>query len=387
MKIHNIEDMTPASPPDGSVPDGPDLHPTSELGCFLKTLAMTANAIHFTQCIAGITGLSYAIVISFHKPDPQHGIAILLEIYSLILFTAGSMGLLGISKPNCKRITLKISLMSAPFLACSYCILAFILLVEKSSVQRYLKEKETQLYISDREVQFIVTSYYILFALAAVEGLRFYIVRKLKNDLDEFDQAQRRGMLHNHARTAAAARRSWDANPHNDREPLTTPLLLDNGGGGGDVSSVSSQRQQSSLQDESTASWWEEPEEKQSSSLNISGNSGSGGWMSRVFNSSASASSDKNGTAETTSGGVKEDCNASTSSAGFAPIDDELETGSTPWHDTPKIDNGGGPDLSSAGFSPIDDELETGSTPWHDTPTIDNGGEPDLGWANQETDL
>lgn len=343
MEIHDIEDMTPAHPPPGN-----ELS-TAELGCFHNTLATAANVIHLTQGFAGIVVLSYAIAISFHKPDPQHGIATILEIYAVLLIMA-SMAVFGVSKPNCKRITLKISAWVAPFLSVLYILAFLLLLVDKSSVKKYLVEKEHQLFLSDRELEFIVSSHcsYILFMMFSLEGLRFYILQKLKNNLDEYDVTQRSEMLQDHARRASAARNRWETNPQNDnRRSLITPLLEspDNRAtSSGDVSFTSSMKQKSSIHDESAASWWEEPAEDQSSSLNDS--SSGGWWISRAFNK---VPSNCEGVEE-----VKEDCGVSTCSEGFAPIDGEIETGATPWHES------------------------SNST---------NRAESDLSWAKEETDL
>ena len=354
MKVHNIEDMTPASPPDGSHHNDIDEDPQhsyspSDIGCVHATLSYTANAIHCLQCISGIAVFSYAMAVSFHKPDPQHGIAILLELYSLCALIAGGAGICGIYRTNCKRLPLKMSLWTAPILGLSYFILAFILLVENKSIKNYLKEKEGQLFLSDKEIDFIVSSYYILLVLSIVEGLRFIILKKLKSDLWEYDQDQRRIMLENHARSSAAARRSWEANPQSDGAAgLTAPLLFNQGD---DEENSSSQRQQSSLQNKSSASWWEEPEEEESSTLDTSNNSGGGGWMSKVFNSATSPSNNS----IVSDGEPKDRSGASVSSAGFASLNDEVETGST--------------------------------TPWHDPPVNDDNGGPDLSWVNEETDL
>lgn len=355
MKIHNMEDMTPAYTPPAVDTRGEAQLPQyeTELGCFPKILVIITNSIHFTQAIAGITALCYAIAISFHKPDPQHGIAVLLEIFAVLMVTAGA-GAFGVMKPSCKRITLKTSRWIAPFLAFSYCLLAFILLVEKSSIQRYLTEKKHALFLSDRSLNFIMSSSSctVLFVLAVVEGLRFYMLKKLKGDLDVYDNAQRGEMLRNHARTAAAGRNQWEADPHGDgrdRGGLTTPLLDD-----GEVSSISSsQRQNSWTLNDSAASWWEEPHENQTSlDMNSNNNSNSGGgWMSRVFKKSTSNDEQSHTGEEIEEGNL-----VSSSSAGFAPVDGEIETGITPWHDD------------------VQNESESRN-------------EPDLSWANDEAEL
>ncbi len=294
--------------------------------------------------------------------------------------------MVGVMKPNCKRIPLKISLNTAPVLASVYCILAFMLLVEKSSIMRYLQEKNTQLYLSEEDINFIVTkSHSILFGLALVEVLRFYLIRKLKNELEGFDEDQRRAMLENHGRVSASAnRRSWSTNTnpnHSDREALSTPLLSDQGENhDGDGNWMSPQRHQSS--NRSSASWWEDPDDDdtnhQSSSLDVSANtSGGGGWMSRVFPSSASASA----SASKHKGDRGEDGSASVSSSGFAPIDDEMETGATSWH---QHDDGGDEKPTYATTA----SGSGGATPfsWHrddDIPKIDNGKEPDTSWAHE----
>jgi hypothetical protein len=324
MKMNNI-DMTPSSPPDPFPIHDPVQE--IELGCIHRTLLITTNTIHLLQFLSGITALSYAIAISFHKTDPQHGIATILELYALLLITASSMGTMGLSKPNCKRMTLKISIWTAPILLAWNVILALVLLVEKSSVLRYIAEKHDALYLSDTELAFVQNHIgklcFILFIMAAVEGMRFYSLKRLKEKLEVSDEEHRRDMLRAHAQSSAAARRRWDADPHGESRELGTPLLSDHFEGRGDSSTNDSFQQQSSLQD-SDVSWWEEPGDDQDTSTFDSVEDGkSSSWMSRVFKSPKKT--DKSALDEEVGGG------GSASSVGFAPIDGKIEMGTTPW--------------------------------------------------------
>ena len=356
MKMNNI-DMTPSSPPDPFPIHDPVQE--IELGCIHKSLLITTSTIHALQFLTGITALSYAIAISFHKPDPQHGIATILEIYALLLIAASSMGTMGLSKPNCKRISLKISIWTAPIIFAWNVILALILLVEKSSILRYIAEKQHALYLSDTELAFVQKHIgklsVIIFIMAAVEGMRFYFLKRLKEKLAVSDDEHRRDMLRAHAQIAAAARRSWDADPHDESRELGTPLLSDHFEGRDDSSANSSFRQQSSLQN-SDVSWWEEPADDQDTSTFDSfedGKSSGGSWMSRVFKSPKKT--DKSALDEEVGGGE-----SSSASVGFAPIDGAIETGTTPW------------DVSS-------DEGDGGDK--------DEKQGVDLSWAKDETEL
>ena len=342
--------MTPDHPLDPSLAD-----PSSELGCVHKVLTVTLNTIHATQLLAAIVGLSYAIAISFHKPDPQHGVAALIEIYSLILLVASCSGIMGTYRPNCRRLPLKISAKVAPLLAFVDCLVAFFLIVEKHSILRYLEEKQVQLFIPDWELHFMQnhagTLCIIFILIAAVDALRFYMAIKLKEKLEEYDESVRSDMLQNHARDAAAARRTWESEPYSSqtRDGLTDPLISDQFHQG-DIS-ISSQRQSSF--DESALSWWEDPEpEIVENSTSDENNSWNGGWMSRVFSSPSRQAPDSNRIDP-----AQENRSTSTSSVDFAPIDGDIETESSLWHEEPS------------------ERSKRGSEG------------PDLSWVNEETDL
>jgi hypothetical protein len=362
MKMNNIGDMTPSSPPD-PFPIHHDPVQEIELGCMHRSLLITTNTIHLLQFLTGITALSYAIAISFRKTDPQHGIATILELYALLLITASSMGTMGLSKPNCKRITLKISIWTAPFLLAWNVILALVLLAEKSSVLRYIAEKHDALYLSDIGLKFVQNHFgkfcVILFIMAAVEGMRFYSLKSLKEKLADSDEEYRRDMLRAHAQSSAAARRRWDADPHGESRELGTPLLSDQFEGRGDSSANSSFQQQSSLQDSDvSSSWWEEPVDDRDTSHIDSvedSNISRGSWMSRVFKSPKKTDKSALALDEEVGGG------GSASSVDFAPIDGKFETGTTPW------------DVSSdEGDADGDKDKNQGA---------------DLSWAKDETDL
>ena len=193
--------------------------------------------------------------------------------------------------------------------------------------------------------------------MAAVEGMRFYSLKSLKEKLADSDEEYRRDMLRAHAQNSAAARRRWDADPHGESRELGTPLLSDHFEGRGDSSANCSFQQQSSLQDSDvSSSWWEEPGDDQDTSNLDSvedGQSSGGSWMSRVFKSPKKT--DKSALA----------------------LDEEV---------------GGGGSASSVGFAPIDGKIETGTTPW-DVSSDEGDGDKDkkqgadLSWAKDETDL
>jgi len=368
MKVHDI-DMTPSSPAphsqrlpiytpiqdrnsDADANTNTDMNFDKDLGCIHKSLTITANAIHLFQFLIGIAGLSYAIAISFHKPDPQHAIATILELYALILIASSSMGTMGLYKHNCKRIPLRISISTAPILAVLNIILALVIIVEKSSLSRYIVEKQHALFISDGELAFLQrhinmgTIYILLFGTAALEAMRFYTLKQLKINLAQYDEEHRREMLRAHAQSSAAARRAGG---------MRTPLLSDQleVDADGSMDSFPSNSRNASLQD-SQVSWWEEPTE-------VSGNrsfdkNGGGGWMSRVFKSPMASEKVGAKTDEEASGGG--------SSSGFAPLDAQLESGMTPWDVPSDDDDDGGNGMDS---------------------NDDHG--MDLSWAKDETEM
>ena len=256
---------------------------------------------------------------------------------------------------------LNVSARLAPIVAFGDLILAFILLLEKSSFLRYIEEKQEQLFLSDQDLEFVQNHmrviYCILFAMAAVEGLRFYILKRLKENLDELDEENRSVSLRNHARNAAVAQRLWETNPHNDNggSTITSPLLSENNQGGqSTISSVGSSYRQQDLND-STAAWWEEPPDPNVSSAldsNTSDNSG-GGFLSKLFKTPSKNPSAGEDGAPVSSGvaffktpskikSAGEDGASESSGVAFEPVDEEeIVTGITPWDSGSDGDGGG----------------------------------------------
>jgi len=391
--------MTPSSPPPEDE-DGPseeqlfyyENDPTNtgsrhslvteipDLGCIHRILCISLNIIHFLQFSTGVAALSYAIAISCHRPDPQHGIASLLELYALLLLAASVMGTVGIHRPNCKRVSLVISLRLAPFLVALICLVALILLFEKSSFLRYIAEKQHTLYLSDRSLLFLqhhlnVMSI-ILLACAVVEVIRYYMLKRLKENLRQYDAEQRTEMLRSHARSLATSqqqqqrqrqrqqkRQFWGMSRRSPRlfspnqmevpllsDQLPSPTDLEQGRGeearSMDSSTLSFQKNESLSN--SGVSWWEEPSNENNGGKTSSRDDGGGGWMSKVMkknNPSSSLSKSR----------VEKD----------ALID--------------------GDSISSVQFAPIDEQMDFGTTPWNETSNSDEDEDkpPDLSWANE----
>lgn len=392
--------MTPSSPPNG--PSEPLLHDNSnivttansttasshnnndnsftemipDLGCIHRTLRISANTIHLIQFSAGISALSYAITISCHKPDPQHGIASLLELYALLFIGASSLGTMGIYKPNCKRISLVISSRLAPFLAALDCLVAIILFFEKASFLRYIAEKQRALFLSDGLLAFLQQHLNIipvvLLSLAIVEVMRFYILKRLQENLRQYDTERRNEMLRSHARNLMTLQQQqqqgqrkrgipspWGRirrNLHSPNNEMQAPLLsnpdfessslpssirdLEGGGGGGLLDSSTISFQQNESLGNSGVSWWEEPTDN---SNNRSKDEG-GSWIAKVMKKNHRTLSSSKGEGQD-DGLVDGD---SISSVQFAPIDEQMDIGTTPWDNVSDSEEDKAPDLSWA---------------------------------------
>lgn len=363
--------MTPSSPPDGPlqqprstrVPNNGSNSSSSinshasmtpELGCLHRTLCFTANTIHLVQFTIGVAALTYAIVISCHKPDPQHGFATLFEVYGVLLIIASSFGALGIYKPNCKRITLLISMRLASVLAVLNGLIAVALWTEKASFLRYITEKQHSLFLSDQLLDVITRHVKIipmlLFVSGVVEVMRFYMLKKIKENLRLYDNEQRNEMLRSHARSVLAAQQqrqeAWHVDPRRNRarNEMQVPLLsdpFDSEGGPFNTSNISFHPNDSCGQ--SRVSWWEEPTDNdREESVDHSKDSG-GSWISRVLRKTS-----KNHSFSAENGEDEElGDEASTLSVIFAPIDgtiDDVE--STQWHDGIDMEDNKPPDLS-----------------------------------------
>jgi hypothetical protein len=288
------------------------------------------------------------------------------------------MGTVGISKPNCKRVSILISKRLGPILAAFHGLAALILLFEMSSFLKYITEKQHQLFLSDQGLEFLqhhVKLIAVLFIVSAVvEVMRFYMLTRIREDLRLYDVEQRNEMLRSHARSVVATQQQQQQQQRrrqtsrSTRNEMQGPLLSDHeysklprGADEGvalDTSATFTSQPRNKSVDESRVSWWEEP-----SPENISYNSknqnkdtrNGGGWISKVLK--------------------KPSKNRSSVSDGGN--DEELgEEASI---------------VSSVGFAPVDGQMDVGTTPWNDVSDTDDGDDneklPDLSWAKEGSDL
>eukprot|EP00558_Chaetoceros_sp_UNC1202_P003007 CAMPEP_0197236660 /NCGR_PEP_ID=MMETSP1429-20130617/3699_1 /TAXON_ID=49237 /ORGANISM="Chaetoceros sp., Strain UNC1202" /LENGTH=415 /DNA_ID=CAMNT_0042695495 /DNA_START=143 /DNA_END=1390 /DNA_ORIENTATION=+ len=392
--------------------------PEPEPGCCHNMLSLTANTIHLLQFISGALLLSYAVAISLHPPDPQHGIAIMMEIYAVLLLISSTLGFLGLSRPSCKRFSLKISINLAPILAAINALLAFLLMAEKTSFLHYLEDKQHQLFIPDSILSYfedglrINIVYFLIFAMGIAELIRYAILQRLKNNFDALDQEQRRDALRNHARSAATSRRRWETNPYNDRNGDNSGN--DDGGDGGSLrndittpflpkgkqdsqlpkESGSDSESERSVSTRNASSWWLEPEQEQTESCGDAVTDDAGGsWLSNVFSKNTN-SPERNQKKKATPPSFDRD----QSSSLFAPVEEDMETGITPWNDEfgrSIRDGNDEPDTSWAqeerdttrGRASESDRLwsrnENDSTA-QNSGTASSTAEPDTSWANED---
>ena len=119
--------------------------------CF-NLMHVSLTLLHFLEFMFGLSLIGYAIAISMHQPDPQHGFAVILQLWSMLLLVASISGTIGLAKDEdyncCKRIPLKLSGWMSPVKAVVYCLFLIILLVQKQSLYNYFREKHDALYLS-----------------------------------------------------------------------------------------------------------------------------------------------------------------------------------------------------------------------------------------------
>jgi hypothetical protein len=241
-------------------------------------------------------------------------------------------------------------------------LVALILLFEKASFLRYITEKQHPLFLSDQLLAFLQhhvnTIPVVLVSFAVVEVIRFYILKKLKENLRQYDTERRNEILRSHARglmdvnsqqqqqQRQRRQKSWGKTRRNgqiSQNEMEVPLLSDQLGppidveGGPLDSSTMSFKPNESLGD-SGVSWWEEPNEKSIDEGNDRSMDGGGGWISKVMkknNRSLSVSKSQCG---------EDDA----SSVQFAPIDEQMDTGTSLWNDASDSEGDKLPDISWA---------------------------------------
>lgn len=161
-----------------------------ELGCCFSFISWLVYAIHFTDFFFGLGILIYGLMISATLTEKEF-LPSLFIIGALLLISSSVLGVLGKKTDMCKRIGLLISSYLAVPIAISEVAIGFVVVIGKDSIKGFLQDNKDDLYCTDNSIEAFGNSVGVIFTVciscAFVEFCRFYMLRKIRDDLLEYD--------------------------------------------------------------------------------------------------------------------------------------------------------------------------------------------------------
>ncbi|KAL7532997.1 hypothetical protein ACHAXR_004980 [Thalassiosira sp. AJA248-18] len=200
----------------------------SKMPCCARFAQFMAKTIHIIDLCLGLVFVIYGALImtSFDTPAMEAAITC-LTFGSLLMFTA-IMGGIGLKSKACSRVGLVISAYTAPFIALFYIVVIIALLADPDTLFNYLTEHKDVLFLNDGEIatlKSILPFFYIALAcLAAIETLRFFGLRKIRDKLNRFDAASERSSSAKSSTSKSSSSRSKSKSSKSDTD-LTEPLM------------------------------------------------------------------------------------------------------------------------------------------------------------------
>jgi len=314
--------------------------------CCFNIMITFININHLLDFSIGLILLGYAIAISIHQPDPQHGLAIIFELWSVLLLLSSLLGTVGLNKHYFKRILLTVSGYLGVVNAISNVVFAFILLIQKEALFHYFQEKADPLFLKQDWVEFFYHHESILVSIlgvhAFIEFVRFFVIQyHVKENLILHDRIEEYYTRRQDRSQVITERRRWRENPTGDDNNITTPLLLSP-----NRNNEQQQQQQQNKDEEEQVinkQWWEDEEDDEEGELGNRDNNDmtmviieqedeTQGWFSHIMtrkqsqhtsnakqnNSNINNETNKNNHLKSEEGHTKE------GSFLFSPIDEDL---------------------------------------------------------------
>lgn len=216
----------------------------SQLGCWYKTQQFLVKMVHVLDALIGLTFVVYGSLINNKFENPaMEAVITTLTFGSTLLFTS-IMGVIGFYSKMCSRGGLVLSGYSAPFIAFFYLLVIIVLLSAPDKISDYLTKYKDVLYLDDAEIltlkQILPFFYIVLASLAAIEIIRFMVLRNLRHTLVRYDAASERifdsmvsskkSNRSNSKRSSSkrsGSKRSGSSRSGSDRTNLTEPLMGD----------------------------------------------------------------------------------------------------------------------------------------------------------------
>lgn len=273
------------------------------MSCIHHTLQIICNIFHIGLLVSGLFIFIYAIMISFHKPDPQKAMGSILELYASPLILASVMGIFGTYRASFHRIPLQISYRLVPVIMVLNLSIILILIIEKHSFLRYLDEKQEELFLSSDDVQFIKVHFNMIFNIlilfTILEMGRFYLDKQLWKHCQQFDHDVRQEETYRRRRDSQESRRRWNAERNGEDMDDDDDDDIEEGGGDS-LASPLLHKPKNKTRDyptneasSSNTSWWEDPEDTVlQDDMNVSSTSSSWGLSRILFHPKAQTQED-----------------------------------------------------------------------------------------------
>jgi len=168
----------------------------SQLGCWHKTKQILVKIVHLIDAAIGLTFLIYGCLINAEFANPaMDAVITTIAFGSTMLFTS-IMGVIGFYSRMCSRFGLILSGYTSPVIALFYLVFVVLLLSSPETVFGYLEENKDVMYLNDAEIlllkQLLPFFCIVLASLAAIEIIRFIVLRDIRATLLRFDAANER---------------------------------------------------------------------------------------------------------------------------------------------------------------------------------------------------
>lgn len=198
----------------------------AKLGCCTRFTQILVKIIHFVDAAIGLTFIIYGGLMYESFDDPaMEAIIVSLTYGSILLFTS-LMGVIGFSFQACNRCGLALSAWTAPFIGFFYLFVIIALAGDTETYFNYLNDHKDVMYLDDAEIAMLKNLlpffYIVLAAFTLIEICRFFVLRKLRARLIQYDAANRRIVSSHLSSSNASSHRS-----ESNRSNLTEPLLND----------------------------------------------------------------------------------------------------------------------------------------------------------------
>eukprot|EP00584_Thalassiosira_punctigera_P001421 CAMPEP_0172530072 /NCGR_PEP_ID=MMETSP1067-20121228/3933_1 /TAXON_ID=265564 ORGANISM="Thalassiosira punctigera, Strain Tpunct2005C2" /NCGR_SAMPLE_ID=MMETSP1067 /ASSEMBLY_ACC=CAM_ASM_000444 /LENGTH=312 /DNA_ID=CAMNT_0013314215 /DNA_START=101 /DNA_END=1039 /DNA_ORIENTATION=+ len=204
----------------------------AKLGCCHKFQEVLVKIVHVIDFLIGLTFVIYGAVIHYSFENPAMEAVIATQTFGSVMLFTSAMGAIGFYSKVCSRCGLVLSGYTAPFIAFFYIFIIITLLSSPDTFFNYLNEHKDVMYLNEAELltlrQILPFFYIVLASLAAIEIIRFLLLRKLRHELVRYDSASQRILGSQSSNKSKSSRsRSKRSSSNHSGSNLTEPLVGD----------------------------------------------------------------------------------------------------------------------------------------------------------------